>query len=238
MFGCLYLISTPIGNLGDITLRAIRLLKKADVIAAEDPARTKPLLEHYGIETPMTSYHNHNKEDKATVLVRRLQEGQNVALVVDAGTPAVSDPGAFLLAQVLEAGIRVAPIPGPSAVLVGLSVSGLPSDAFVFAGVLPEKPGARRRLLHALDREPRTLVFFESADRLRSVVETIRDLFGNRRLALAKDLTTSDEQVWRGTAQALLDAPIWPVEGEVTLVVAGHRRPPRTAGRRKSRNAR
>lgn len=239
MSGCLYIVSTPIGNLGDLSLRAVRILKKVDVIAAEDPARTKPLLDHYGIETPVTSYHNHNTEEKAPVLVRRLQEGQQVALVVDAGTPTISDPGAVLLAQALEAGIRVLSLPGPSAVLAALSVSGLPSEAFVFAGTLPERPGLRRRMLRALDREARTLVFFESADRLRSAVEVIRDLFGNRRLAVAKDLTTSDEQMWRGTAQELLDAPIWPVDdGEVTLVVAGRQFRARTKRRTKARAAR
>jgi 16S rRNA (cytidine1402-2'-O)-methyltransferase len=235
MSGCLYIVSTPIGNLGDLTLRAIRVLKKAAVIAAEDPARMKPLLDHYAIETPLTSYHNENKEEKSPVLVKRILEGQPVALIVDAGTPAIADPGAFLLMQVIEAGIRVVPVPGPSAVLAALSVSGLPSNAFIFAGTLPERPGPQRRMLRALAREPRTLVFFESADRLRSSIEAIRELFGNRRLVLARDLTTSEERVWRGTAQELLDAPIWPFDGEVTLVVEGRRRRARMDGKRETR---
>lgn len=233
MSGRLHIVSTPIGNLGDLTLRAIRVLKKASCIAAEDPARTKPLLEQYGIQTPVTSYQNQNKEEKAPVLLKRLQEGQDVALVVDAGTPTVVDPGALLVALALEAGIRVVPVPGASAILAALSIAGLPCDAFVFAGTLPDKTGLRRRMLEALAGERRTLVIFESADRLRSALETMRDLFGPRRLVLAKDLTRSTEQVLRGSAQELLDAPVWPVVGDVTLVVEGSRRRGRKKRERK-----
>jgi 16S rRNA (cytidine1402-2'-O)-methyltransferase len=222
MPGCLYLVSTPIGNLGDMTLRAIRVLKKADIVAAEDPARIQPLLAHYGIETPVTSYHNQSKEEKAPVLIARMQDGQQVALIVDAGTPVIADPGAFLVTRALDAGIRVSPVPGASALLAALTVSGLPADAFLFSP-LPEAPAARRRLLLAGKADRRTHVFFVPARRLRPAVEEIRDLWGNRRLTVAVNLTTSAEQVHRGSAQSLLDAAIWPVHGDATLVVEGAR---------------
>src|SRR5574341_18993 len=147
MAGILYIVGTPIGHPDDITLRAVRILKRVAIVAAEDPRCTQALFVRHAIHTPLTSYHNLNKEDKTPVLIRRLAEGQSVALVSDAGTPMISDPGAFLVTRALEAGIRVTPVPGPSAVLAALSASGLAGEAFVFLGSLPERAGPRRRLL-------------------------------------------------------------------------------------------
>lgn len=224
MAGTLYVVSTPIGNLEDCTSRAIRILREVAVVAAEDPQQTRALFTHYAIETPLTSYHNLNKEEKAPVLVKRLQEGQSIALVSDAGTPVVSDPGSLLITQVLQAGIRVVPVPGPSAILAAISVSGFSGDAFTFAGALPSQSGPRRQLLESLKQERRTLVFFESSGQLRATLETMRDVLGNRRITLAKDLTKPSEELILGTAEELFKtAASRPLDGEMTLVVEGYR---------------
>ncbi|MEW6544153.1 MAG: 16S rRNA (cytidine(1402)-2'-O)-methyltransferase [Nitrospirota bacterium] len=238
MAGTLYLVSTPIGNVEDVTLRALRVLREAAIIAAEDPQQTRLLLDRYGIEASVTSYHNLNKETKAPVLIASLREGRSVALVSDAGTPLVADPGSFLVGLALDAGIRVVPIPGPSALLAALSASGLPCDAFLFHAAMPKSRSARRRLLRSLRGEPRTLVLFESADRLRGTLEAVRALFGPRRLALAKDLTTPHETFLRGTAQDLLaQATDRPFTGEVTIVVEGKRPARKTKPARRARRA-
>lgn len=224
MTGSLYIVSTPIGNWEDITLRAIRILRDAAIVAAEDPQQTQALCEHYGIQTPLTSYHNLNKEDKTPLLIRRLQEGQDVALVSDTGTPVVSDPGAWLITQALKAGIRVIPVPGPSAILAALSVSDLPTEPFLFQGFLPRQAAARRRLLESLSRERRTLVLFESPGRLLATLETIGTMFGRRRIALAKDLTKPSEELIRGTTAAVLRAVTSrPLDGDITLIIEGCR---------------
>lgn len=224
MAGLLYIVSTPIGNLEDISFRALRVLKEAAIIAAEDTRHTKHLLSHYGIPTPMTSYHDFNKEEKAPVLVERLREGQSVALVSDAGTPAISDPGYFLITQALGAGIRVVPVPGPSALLAALAASGLPSDAFVYEGFLPRKPGPRRRLLETVRDETRTVVFFESPHRLRRSLEAIREVLGDRRLVLGREMTKAHEEFLRGTAEDLLRAlEARTLKGEITLILEGKR---------------
>ncbi len=223
MAGILYIVSTPIGNFEDCTFRAVRILREVAVVAAEDPQQTRALFECYAIDTPLTSYHNLNKEEKAPVLVRRLLEGQSVALVSDAGTPVLSDPGAWLIAQALQADIRVTPVPGPSAVLAAISVSGLPCGAFTFAGVVPRKAGSRLRFWETLAQEPRTIVLFESSDRIKTTLETMGALLGNRRIVLAKDLTQPSEQLLRGTVtQVLKSVAARPLDGEMTLVVEGY----------------
>jgi len=223
--GSLYIVSTPIGHDEDITLRAIRTLKDVAVVAAEDPQQTQALCERHEIQTPLTSYHNLNKDDKTPLLIRRMQEGQSVALVSDSGTPVVSDPGAWLISQALEAGIRIIPVPGPSAVLAALSVSGLPNEPFFFQGFLPKQATARRRLLEKLSQERFTLVFFESPGRLLATLEAIHTLFGRRRIVLGKDLTKPSEELLRGTtAQILRAVTSHPLDGEITVVIEGRRR--------------
>jgi 16S rRNA (cytidine1402-2'-O)-methyltransferase len=237
MAGVLYIVSTPIGNLEDISLRALRVLKEAAIIAAEDTRHTKTLLSHYGIGTPLTSYHDFNKEEKTPVLIARLKDGHDVALVSDAGTPAISDPGYYLTTQALVAGIQVVPIPGPSALLAALAASGLPTDAFVFEGFLPRKPGPRRRLLESLRDESRTVILFESPHRLRASLEAIRDTLGGRRIVLARELTKMHEEFLRGTAEELLAAlKARSLKGEITLVLEGNRERRRT-GRASGRNS-
>ena len=224
MAGTLYIVSTPIGNPDDITLRAVRILNKVAIVAAEDPRCSQALFAHHAITTPLTSYHDLNKEDKTPVLVRRLEEGQSVALVSDAGTPLISDPGAFLVRQALASGIRVVPVPGPSAVLAALSASGLAGEAFVFLGNLPRQKRRRSRLLAQMRGDARPLVLFESPGRLRTTLREIQAVLGNRRMALARDLTKSGETIVRGTAEELLRGPAsHPGRGEITLVVAGRR---------------
>jgi len=225
MAGILYIVGTPIENPDDITLRAVRILKRVAIVAAEDPRCTQALFARHAIHTPLTSYHNLNKEDKAPVLIHRLEEGQSVALVSDAGTPMIADPGAFLVTRALAAGIRVVPVPGPSAILAALSASGLAGEAFVFLGALPERPAPRRKLLLGLRRDQRPLVLFESPRQLRRTLREILAVLGNRRMALTRDLTKSSETIVRGSAQELLrglasrHGP-----GEITLVVEGSRR--------------
>lgn len=237
MAGSLYLVSTPIGNPDDITLRALQMLARAAVIAAEDPQRTRALLARHGIATPITSYHNDNKEMKIPVLLERMQEGQSVALVSDAGTPAVVDPGALLIREALRRNIPVIAVPGPSAILAALAASGLPADAFVFVGPLARRPIARRAQLRALRFEPRTIVCFESPSRLRDTLRMLLAELGDRSIAVACNLTTPDERWLRGTITDIArDPTVRAARGELTLVIAGApraRRPNRSRKRQK-----
>jgi 16S rRNA (cytidine1402-2'-O)-methyltransferase len=222
MAGILYVVATPIGNLEDITLRALRVLQEVDLIATEDTRRTRILLDHYQIDKPLTSLYDHNEVQKAPILVRRLQEGTSIALVSEAGTPLISDPGYRLVQLAISQQITVIPIPGPSAVVTGLSVAGLPTDRFVFEGFLPKKPGKRRRRLEALREEPRTLVFYESARRVRDLLNEMQAQWGNRRVVVARELTKKFEAILRGRiteVQTQLEER--PPQGEVTLVVEG-----------------
>ena len=224
MSGLLYIVSTPIGNPEDMTVRAIRLLKEVAIVAAEDTSRAHSLFLQFGIDTPLTSYHDLNKDEKTPVLIRRLHEGQSIALVSDDGTPLISDPGSFLVTQALASGIRVVPVPGPSAVLAALSASGLSSEAFVFQGYLPKTSTQRRLVLEALRSERRTLILFESPKLVRSSLEAIHAVLGNRRIVLARELTKPNEEFLRGTVEEVLVK--WRsglLEGEVTLVVEGNR---------------
>jgi 16S rRNA (cytidine1402-2'-O)-methyltransferase len=236
MTGSLYIVSTPIGNPDDITLRALKTLTMVDIIAAEDPQSTQALLARHGITTPLTSYHNDNKEEKIPVLVHRLQEGQNVALVSDAGTPAVVDPGALLISEALRRSIPVVTVPGPSALLAALSASDLPGDAFVFTGLLPQRPAALRALARSLRTERRTIVCFESAHRLTATLKALRGELGNRRMAIACDLTTSREQWFRGTVDEIIRKQVAnAAQGELTLVIEGAQSGRRSQGTRGTR---
>jgi len=220
--GRLLVVGTPIGNLEDITLRALRALREADLIAAEDTRHTRKLLAHFDIHTPLTSFYQHRQFRQAPGLVRRMLEGAAVALVTDAGTPGVSDPGAVLVRLALEAGIEVTPVPGPAAAVALLSVSGLDTHAFVFEGFLPLKSGRKRRALEALAREPRTLVFYESPHRLAKTLALMLEVFGDRPSAVGRELTKVFEEITRGTlGAALARYRDREVKGEVTIAVAG-----------------
>ena len=218
--GILFVVATPIGNLEDISLRAVRVLREADLIAAEDTRHTSKLLHHYDIRRPTASLHEHNEQEKVPALIERIRRGARIALVTDAGTPAVSDPGYRLVRAAIDAGIRVEAIPGPSAVLAALVSSGLPTDSFVFAGFPPPKSAARRAWFEALRDEPRTLVFFEAPHRIRETLAAAIETLGDRQAALGRELTKLHEEVLRGSLSAVLDRLGEP-RGEITVVVAG-----------------
>ncbi len=221
--GTLYIVATPIGNLEDITLRALRTLAGVDTIAAEDTRRTRHLLTHHGISGSLVSYHDHNKVKQAPRLLAMLQMPQSVALVTDAGTPGISDPAYYLLQVVLQHDIPVVPIPGVTAAITALSVSGLPTDRFVFEGFLPIKSGRRRQRLETLSDEPRTIVFYESPYRLLKLLQEIHDYFGaDRRVVIGRELTKRFEEMLRGTAASLQDElASRSIRGEFTVIVAG-----------------
>ncbi len=221
--GTLYIVATPIGNLEDITLRALRTLAGVDTIAAEDTRRTRNLLTHHGISRPLVSYHDHNKVKQAPRLLAMLQAQQSVALVTDAGTPGISDPAYYLLQTVLSHDIPVVPIPGVTAAITALSVSGLPTDRFVFEGFLPIKSGRRRQRLEALIDEPRTIVFYESPHRLLKLLQEIHDHLGaDRQVVIGRELTKRFEEIRRDTASSLLDElGSRSMRGEFTVLVAG-----------------
>ena len=218
----LYLVATPIGNLGDITLRALETLAGADMVACEDTRVTRVLLDRYGIRQRPTAYHEHNATEAGPRLIEALENGRSVALVSDAGTPLVSDPGFRLVEQAQAHGIRVVPIPGASAVLAALTASGLPSDAFFFAGFLPVKDGQKRTRLGELKAVPGTLIFFESPRRLADTLEAMADVFGARQAAIGRELTKAFEEIRTGTLSELAahyaqaDTP----KGEVVICVA------------------
>jgi len=220
--GTLYLIATPIGNLEDITLRALRMLREADLLAAEDTRRTRRLLEHYDISRPLISYHDHNKEHRSARLLEALRQGRSVALVSDAGTPGISDPAFYLVRLAIEHDVPVVPIPGPASPIAALVVSGLPPDRFVFEGFLPAKAGKRRARLRALAEEPRTIVLFESPHRLVRTLREILDILGDRPAAVARELTKKFEEVSRGPVSGLLEryAEKKP-KGEIVILLAG-----------------
>ncbi|HEX9446237.1 MAG TPA: 16S rRNA (cytidine(1402)-2'-O)-methyltransferase [Candidatus Binatia bacterium] len=222
MAGSLYIVATPIGNLEDITLRALRVLKEVDLIAAEDTRQTKKLLAHYNIGTRLASYYDEVEGEKAADLVKRLQSGKNIALVSDAGTPTLSDPGFRLVRAAVEAAVPVIPVPGPSALLAVLSASGLPTDRFVFEGFLPAKRRERREKLQALAAEERTLVFYEAPHRVKETLEDMLELFGDRAAVLGREVTKIYEEFVRGRLSEAIEA-VGRKEprGEMTLAVAG-----------------
>ncbi len=221
--GTLYLVATPIGNRADITLRALAVLEQADLVAAEDTRTSGRLLAGYGIERPLVAYHEHNETRQAARLLQALDGGRSVALISDAGTPLVSDPGYRLVKAAVASNIPVVPVPGPSALTAALSASGLPTDAFVFAGFPARKPGKRRQQLESFARDRRTVVFFESPRRLMGLLEDLHQCLGNRHVVVARELTKLHEEFIRGPVtlviRQLQQRPA--IKGEVTLLVAG-----------------
>ena len=223
--GTLHVVATPIGNLGDLSPRALETLKSVAAVCAEDTRHTRQLLAHYGVERPLLALHEHNEDEVASKLVSRLLAGDSLALVSDAGTPLVSDPGFRLVRAARAAGVRVSPVPGPCAFVAALSVAGLPSDRFVFEGFLPAKAGARRERLAQLVAEPRTLAFYESAHRIADALEDFATTFGgDRRAVLARELTKLFETVLHGTLAQLhaqVTADPNQRKGEFVLLVQG-----------------
>lgn len=223
--GRLYIVSTPIGNLEDITLRALRILKEVDLIAAEDTRHTLLLLRHFGIQAPLTSYFEGNEIKKREFILSRLNQGDRIALVSDAGTPGISDPGYRLIRLAIEHLIPVIPIPGPSAVIAALSVSGLPTDAFLFKGFLPNKSKRRRDLLKQLEEVRETLIFYESPHRLSESLKDIFETLGDREIVLTRELTKMYEEVLRGKVSEIRNRiGEKKLKGEITLVVSGRTR--------------
>jgi 16S rRNA (cytidine1402-2'-O)-methyltransferase len=219
--GCLYLVATPIGNLEDISLRALRTLKEADIIACEDTRRTMKLLSHYDIHKPLESYHEHNEFTRAPQLVIELEQGAQIALVSDAGTPVVSDPGHHLIGLCLRHGIRVVPIPGASALVAALTASGMNTEEFTFLGFLPGRAGERRKALRKLEGETRTLVLYEAPHRLVETLEDAMEILGNRPAVVAREVTKLHEEFVRGHLDALLERlRKKPPRGEITLLIA------------------
>src|SRR6202790_4930882 len=218
--GCLYLVGTPIGNLEDITLRALRILREADQIACEDTRHTQKLLHHYEIAKPLISYHEHNEMTRAPEMLISLEQGAKIALVSDAGMPLVSDPGYRLVTLCLRHQIPVVPIPGPSALLAALSASGLPNEEFLFVGFLPSRSGERRRALERLRIEDRTIIFYEAPHRIAECVADAREILGDRHACLAREVTKLHEEFRRGKLSELstsLEAR--PARGEITLLI-------------------
>ena len=218
--GCLYLVATPIGNLEDITLRALRVLKEADLIACEDTRQTQKLLQHYAIHKELISYHAHNEMTRAAELVMKLEQGTKVALVSDAGTPGVSDPGHRLVSLALRHRIPVIPIPGPSAFVAALAASGLPTEEFLFVGFLPSRAGARRKALESLKSEPRTIVLYEAPHRLLETLADAAIVMGPRPAVVAREITKIHEEFLRGNLLELRDAAEKRApRGEITLLI-------------------
>lgn len=222
MKGVLYVVSVPIGNLEDITLRALRILKEADLIAAEDTRHTRKLLNHYDIHTKTISYFEHNEIQRSKMLIKRLEEGENIALVPDSGTPAISDPGYIIINECISAGIKIVPIPGPSAFLSAIVVSGFPIHNFIFEGFLPSKKSNRLKKLKALCNETRTLVFYESPHRMLKALVDILEILGDRDIVIANDITKMFEEIFRGTvSQAIQKYTEVDPKGEFTIVIKG-----------------
>lgn len=222
MPGTLYLCATPIGNLEDMTFRCVRILKEVDVIAAEDTRNSVKLLNHFGIQTPMTSYHEYNKIEKGHKLVERLLEGEDIALITDAGTPGISDPGEELVAMCREAGVAVTAVPGPAACITALTISALPTRRFAFEAFLPTDKKERQKILESLTDETRTIVMYEAPHRLVRTLQILKDTLGNRRISVCRELTKKHETVFQTTieeAAAYYEAE--GARGECVLVIEG-----------------
>jgi len=219
--GVLYLVATPIGNLEDITYRAVKVLSSVDLIAAEDTRKTKILLNHYGITKPMMSYYSYNEKTRAPQLIEKLIAGQSIALVSDAGTPGISDPAFHIVQQALENRISIIPIPGPTAFISALIASGLPTDRFVFEGFLPLKKG-RKTKFESLKTESRTMVLYESPHRIRKILADIYNIFGNRNVVVARELTKKFEEIVRGPIQSVLvEMEKKEPRGEYVVIIEG-----------------
>lgn len=223
--GILYICGTPIGNLEDITFRALRILKKVKLIAAEDTRHTKKLLNYYQINTKVTSYYEYNKFKKAPYLVEKLKDGQEIALVSDAGMPGISDPGYVLINLALKNDIKIIPVPGVSALITALVVSGLPTDKFVFEGFLPRKTKERKKYFKSIENEERTIIFYETPHRLKKALKDMLDTWGDRKIIIARELTKKYEEIIRGKLnQVLNEINTKEIKGEITLVVQGGKR--------------
>jgi len=220
--GTLYIVATPIGNLGDMTMRAIETLKSVDLIASEDTRNSGFLLKHFGIDTQQTSYHEHNERQKAPELVRELHEGKSIALITDAGTPLVSDPGYRLVNLAVSEGIDVIPIPGASSILAALVASGFATDRFCFEGYLPKSSGRLKRRLEELSSEPRTMIFFETQFRILKSLPVMLDAFGDRRIFIGRELTKKFEEKMRGPISEIISSlSNRSIKGEIVIVVPG-----------------
>lgn len=222
-FGILYVVATPVGNLEDITFRAVKVLKQVDLIAAEDTRHSRKLLSHYGIETQLVSCHEHNEVQKTPQLIAHLKNGKNIALISDAGTPSISDPGYKLVSAVAQEQIRVIPIPGCSAAIAGLSVSGLPTDSFLFLGFLSKKQQKQKNAIEAIKDETATLIFYESPKRIKDLTGNMLTLLGDRKACLAREITKLHEEYIRGTLSDILQAlnAKETVKGECSLFIQG-----------------
>jgi 16S rRNA (cytidine1402-2'-O)-methyltransferase len=222
MPGVLYVVATPIGNLEDITVRALRILRESNLIACEDTRQTRKLLDHFGISKPMVSYHDHNESSRTPELIERLQSGETIALVSDAGTPLISDPGYRVVSAAIAAGITVTPIPGPSAILTALAASGLATDSFRFCGFLPPKTQQRQKLLETLKHESATLVFYEAPHRIVSTLDDVIAVMGDREVVIARELTKLHEEFLRAPAsEARSNLSARPaIKGEIVLLIA------------------
>ena len=222
--GKLYLVSTPIGNLKDITIRAIEVLSDVNLIAAEDTRHAVILLKHYEITTPTTSYFDFNKEKKTPGLIKKLMQGQSIAVISDAGTPGISDPAFYLVREAINEGIPVEAIPGTTAFVPALIVSGLPTDRFVFDGFLPKKKGRQKRL-QEIAEEKRTIILYESAQRLAKTLTDLKQHLGERRISVVRELTKKFEQIYRGTLEQICENPdLLKLKGEIVLVIEGERK--------------
>lgn len=222
MPGILYLVATPIGNLEDISLRALRILKEVAIVAAEDTRHTGMLLKHYGISTPLSSFYSYNQKAKAPELIQKMLAGSNVALVSDAGTPGISDPAVSLVSKAIESGIKVVPIPGPTALISALIASGLDTSQFVFIGFLPVKPGRRAKALAQLEQESRTIVIYESPHRISRTLQELADVFKSRPAAVCREITKMFEEFERGSLPELAKKyQTKKPKGEFVIVIAG-----------------
>ena len=221
--GTLYIVATPIGNLEDMTQRALRVLREVDLVACEDTRRTRVLLNHFGVKTKTLSYHEHNERKRAEELCKLLESGRHIAIVSDAGTPLINDPGFRIVKAAIQSGIQVVPVPGPSALISGLIASGLPCDQFLFAGFLPGRANARRGKLEELSALPATLVFYEAPHRIAATLKDALDVLGNRTAAVARELTKVHEEIARGSLAELAQrfSGNSPARGEIVLMISG-----------------
>jgi len=221
--GKLYIVSTPIGNLSDFTFRAVETLKRVNLIAAEDTRVSGVLLKHYAITTPMLPYHDHNKQQAAPALLRKLEHGDDIALITDAGTPLISDPGFYLVRFAIQQGVEVIPIPGASAMLAALVAAGLPSDRFTFEGFLPRKKGRQTRF-RLLATDPRTIILYESPHRVSKTLKDIAEHMGDRQVVIAREITKKFEEFIRGTVSEVREQlDVRSIKGEVVIIIEGNK---------------
>lgn len=223
MAGTLYIVSTPIGNLQDISQRSLNILKECDLIACEDSRHTKKLLTHFSINTQLTSYHEHNENSKSQKLLEELNAGKDIAIVTDAGSPCVSDPGYRIVKLAISNSVKVVPVPGPSSVIAALTASGLPSDKFIFLGFLPKTKNQIQKITEQYMREPSTLIFFESPKRIKKTLSYLSEILGNRAASVCRELTKMHEEIVNGSLDVLSETfnQRDEIKGEITLVIAG-----------------